>query len=92
MSGQAKVMFEIYRDAGSDDAYRVVYYTELSPRNRDFVINQALAGEPVFHGYLYSTEREEAGREVDAILEELNSGAMIDNASIHERLRRFLTS
>ena len=33
-----RVMFEIYRESGYDRLYRVVYYTELSERNRDLEI------------------------------------------------------
>jgi hypothetical protein len=90
MDESGKIMFEIYRGPGSAGDFRVVYYTELSPRNRDFMINQALSGESVFNGFLDSAGRIEAGREVEAILEELNSGDMLDRDTIRRRLAPFL--
>src|SRR5262245_5706066 len=69
-----KVMFEIYREAGYDRRYRVVYFTELDEHNKEQEIARAVAGEPYYDGFLRASTLEEAKRVVGDILDRLNRG------------------
>jgi len=69
-----KVMFEIYREAGYDRRYRVVYFTELDEHNKDQEIARAVAGEHYYDGFLRINDLEDAKRAIDDILERLNHG------------------
>jgi hypothetical protein len=72
-----KVMFEIYREAGYDRRYRVVYFTELDEHNKDQEIARAVAGEHYYDGYLRIGTLEEAKRAIAGILDRLNGGASL---------------
>jgi hypothetical protein len=72
-----KVMFEIYREAGYDRRYRVVYFTELDEHNKDQEIARAVAGEHYYDGYLRTGTLEEAKRAIADILDRLNGGACL---------------
>jgi hypothetical protein len=72
-----KVMFEIYREAGYDRRYRVVYFTELDEHNKDQEIARAVAGEHYYDGYLRTGTLEEAKRAIADILDRLNGGASL---------------
>jgi hypothetical protein len=69
-----KIMFEIYREGGYDRRYRVVYFTELSDRNRDLEIARALAGEHLLDGFIALERAEQAKTIIAAFLERLNAG------------------
>jgi len=84
-----KVMFEIYREAGYDRAYRVVYFTELDERNRDQEISRAMAGEHVADGYIACAHLEDAKLAIAGILERLNDGEALAAKTIAEGLARF---
>jgi len=81
------VMFEIYREAGYDRAYRVVYFTELDERNRDQEISRAMAGEHVADGYIVTDQLESMKQVIDALLKRLNSGEKIGMDEINAILR-----
>jgi hypothetical protein len=69
-----RIMFEIYREASYDRRFRVVYFTELTERNRDLEISRAMAGEHVVDGFIRLERSEEAKAAIDVLLERLNAG------------------
>jgi hypothetical protein len=81
-----KVMFEIYREAGYDRRYRVVYFTELDEHNKDAEIARAVAGEHHYDGFLRSDQLPEAKRVIDSLLERLNRGEELDEAAVETAL------
>jgi hypothetical protein len=85
-----KVMFEIYRDADFGNRYKVVYFTELGEHDKEDEINNAMRGQHVFDGFLLHRERNAAKQVVDDILNRLNSGEQIDEASIRQSLGPYL--
>jgi len=89
-SDTKKVMFEIYRDADYGNRYRVVYFTELGEHDKEDEINNAMRGQHIFDGFLLHRERNAGKQVVDEILQRLNQGEQIDEASIRESLRPFL--
>lgn len=72
-----KVMFEIYREAGYDRRYRVVYFTELDEHNKDAEIARAVAGEHFYDGFLKSGALPDGKKLIAALLERLNRGEAI---------------
>lgn len=84
-----KVMFEIYREAGYDRAYRVVYFTELSERNRDQEISRAMAGEHLADGYIDARRLDEAKATIAGLLERLNGGEVVGAEAIIDALERY---
>lgn len=89
---EKRVMFEIYRDAADGGCYRVVYFTELGEHERETAISKAANGEHVFDGYLLSRERWQAKQAVERILDQLNSGTVIDPTHIESELKPFMAS
>lgn len=77
-----KIMFEIYREAGYDRRYRVVYFTELSERSRDLEIGRALAGEHVLDGFIPLEHSERAKGLIAALLERLNAGEPVSGEEL----------
>ena len=85
-----KVMFEIYRDAALSGLYKVVYFTELGEHDKETEIADAIRGEHVFDGYLLHRERNRAKKVMDQILDRLNRGESLDQATIEQILQPFL--
>ena len=85
-----KVMFEIYREAGYDRAYRVVYFTELDERNRDQEISRAMAGEHVADGYIEAGRLKGAKAVIAVLIERLNGGESVTRQEIDSALRAIL--
>lgn len=85
-----KIMFEIYRETGPSDPFRVIYYTELDDENKDREIARAMAGEHVFDGFLADAAADEAKEAVRSVLVRLNDGERMDEAKVGESLRRFV--
>jgi len=88
--GAEKTMFEIYREVGYGDRYRVVYFTELNDHNKDAEINRAMAGEPYFDGYLRNFGKEEAKRIIGSLLDRLNGGDPLDPSAVRAMLAEYL--
>lgn len=84
-----RVMFEIYREAGLNEKFRVVYYTELHDHNKEYEISRALSGTHVYEGFYGNAKIEDAKREINKILERMNDGEEIDNETIDEILTPF---
>ncbi len=87
-----KIMFEIYRDTTYSDEYRVVYFTELTERDRENEIQRAMKGEHVFDGYISGAGNHEARQEIEAIVERLNSGESFTREDITRTLEGHLVS
>lgn len=85
-----KVMFEIFREAGYDRHYRVVYFTELGDHDREREINRALSGAHVFDGFFDASRIEDARTAVGEILERLNHGEDRESVAIDTTLSPFL--
>ncbi len=85
-----KVMFEIYREAGYDRRFRVVYFTELDEHTKDVEIARATAGEHYYDGFLRSDSAPEAKRVVTRLLERLNAGETVEVKEIEQSLAEYL--
>lgn len=81
-----KILFEIYRETGYDRRFRVVYFTELSDRNRDLEIGRALAGEHLLDGFIPLERSEQAKALIAAFLERLNAGEAPDGDALNAAL------
>ncbi len=84
----AKVMFEIYREAGGA-RYRAVYFTELDDHNKEAEIARAMAGEHLYDGFLADARLSDAKPVVAAILDRLNSGEPLDGEVVGGLLAPF---
>ena len=69
-----KTMFEIYREEGYGQKYRVVYFTELNDHNKEAEISKAMAGEYLCDGFIKNYEKDEAKEIIDRFVESLNRG------------------
>jgi hypothetical protein len=85
-----KVMFEIYREAGYGQRYRVVYFTELDEHTKDAEIARATAGEHFYDGFLRAGSIAEAKRAVTGLLERLNAGEAVAAAEVEQALVEYL--
>ncbi|NOY06289.1 MAG: hypothetical protein GXO82_06615 [Chlorobi bacterium] len=92
MARGEKIMFEIYRDITYSDEYRVVYFTELTERDRENEIQRAMKGEHVFDGYISDAGNLEARRAIDAVVGRLNSGEPFSRDNIERALEAYLVS
>ena len=84
-----KVMFEIYREAGYDRLYRVVYFTELDEHNKEAEIARATAGEHFYDGFLRTDTLMEAKRAIRGLLERLNRGESLDAEAVERDLSAY---
>ena len=85
-----KTMFEIYREADYNRAFRHVFFTDLDEHNRGKEIARAAAGETVFSGFIADERKLDARAEVEAIVDLLN-GMDEDSAGLPaEEFRRRL--
>lgn len=73
----AKVMFEIYREAGYAQKFRAVYFTELDEHNKEAEISRAMAGEHVYDSFLSERRLADGKAAVDAIVARLNDGEQV---------------
>lgn len=85
-----RTMFEIYREGGYNRRFRVVYFTELGDHDKDREINRAMAGDHVFDGFLGATEKREAKRVINTVLQRLNDGEDVDADAIRSALEGYL--
>jgi hypothetical protein len=79
-------MFEIYREDGYGQKYRVVYFTELHEGNKEAEIARAATGEHLFDGFIADHRKEEAKGILARFVDRLNHGEAPDL----EQLRRDL--
>jgi len=90
MGRSDKIMFEIYREAGYAQNFRVVYFTELDEHNKEQEISRATAGEHFFDGFLDERHRDEGKVVIDGIVGRLNDGESIDGHSVREMLAPYM--
>lgn len=84
-----KVMFEIYREAGYNRRFKVVYFTELNDHSRETEINRALAGEHYFDGFLKGWRKQEAKALIEDWIARLNRGEELAPELLAAELREF---
>ncbi len=81
-----KVMFEIYRETGYDQRYRVVFFTELDEHNKDEEIARAIAGEHLYDGFIRDKALTEAKHVIAELLDRLNRGESISPEAVADAL------
>ena len=90
MGESDKIMFEIYREAGYAQKYRVVYFTELEEHNKEQEISRAMAGEHLFDGFLADRYRDEGKRAIHRTVDRLNDGESLSAETVCEDLSPYL--
>lgn len=88
-------MFEIYREADYNRAFRYIFYTDLEEHGRDAEIAKAASGVTVFSGFLADDRKEAARQVIEAVVDELNDLDEDDEpslATIRERLAAYLVA
>lgn len=85
-----RIMFEIYRERPHDGPYKVVYFTELGEHERELEIGNAMRGEHVFDGFLFSDRRHTAKQIINSLLDRLNQGEQVHQAEIEHELEPYL--
>lgn len=74
MAAADKIMFEIYREAGYDQKFRVVYFTELDEHNKHNEINRAMSGEHFYDGFIKELGADRGKSMIDEFIRRLNDG------------------
>lgn len=85
----AKVMFEIYREAGHGRKYRAVFFTELDEHNKEAEISRAMAGEHVYDSFLAESKLPEGKQMIASIVARLNDGEQLDEPQLAAMLTAF---
>lgn len=85
-----KIMFQVYREAGYNRKYRVVYFTELHDHNRETEINRALAGEAFFEGFIRNFKKDQAKQIIENVIQKLNDGEVVDPEDLARNLSPFM--
>ncbi|MCC7499468.1 MAG: hypothetical protein IT160_17940 [Bryobacterales bacterium] len=85
-----KTMFEIYRENIYSGQYRVVYFTELHDHNKESEINQAIAGEHFWDGFLKDFGKDTAKRIIDSLIVRMNGGELLKPADFERALGDYL--
>ncbi len=81
-----KIMFEIYREAGYDQLFRVVYFTELDEHNKHNEINRAMAGEHFYDGFLRELTAARGKAKIQEFLDRLNGGEPLSPEALETAL------
>jgi len=87
-----KILFQIYREGSFNRRYRVVYFTELGDKNKESEINRALAGEPIYDGFIKDFRKDEAKAIIDRHLEDLNGGRVFNAEKLQQDLKPYMPS
>jgi len=85
-----KVMFQIYREPGYNQKYKVVYFTELHDHNRETEINRALAGEPFYDGFIRNFKKNQAKQIIENAIRRLNEGEMLSPQDLEKELADYI--
>jgi hypothetical protein len=85
-----RIMFEIYRERPDDGPYKVVYFTELGEHERETEIGNAMRGEHVFDGFLFSESRHKGKQIINSLLDRLNQGERLQLPEIEQELKPYL--
>lgn len=81
-----KIMFEIYREAGYDQKFRVVYFTELDEHNKHNEINRAMSGEHFYDGFLKELSATRGKAKIDEFIQRLNNGETLTADQVEAEL------
>ncbi len=87
-----KIMFQVYREAGYNRKYRVVYFTELHDHNRETEINRALAGEAFLDGFIRNFKKDQAKQIIENAIRKLNDGEVVKPEDLAKELDPFVPS
>ena len=87
---QDKIMFENYRDNTYSKEYRVVYFSELNDHNRDKEIDRAMLGDHYYDGYFLTLKKERAMRDIDGVVDRLNTAGDMDLDELKRELSEIL--
>jgi hypothetical protein len=90
MFASQKILFQIYREGSFNRRFRVVYFTELGDGNKESEINHAMAGEPVYDGFIKDFKKDEAKAIIERHLEELNKGTDFNEAAFVADLKAYI--
>ena len=82
MAVSDRIMFEIYREAGYAQLYRVVYFTELDEHNKEAEISRAMAGDHLFDGFIGDRDSRQAKQVIADILDRLNQGETLGSEAV----------
>lgn len=82
MAVSDRIMFEIYREAGYGQLYRVVYFTELDEHNKEVEISRAMAGDHLFDGFIGDRDSRQAKQVITDILDRLNQGEDLGSEAV----------
>ena len=85
-----KILFQIYREAGYNLRYKVVYFTELHDYNREIEINRALAGEPFYDGFIRNFKKDQAKKIIEDAIGRLNEGEIVTSQELEESLAEYM--
>lgn len=80
-----RTLFEIYRESGERGGFRVVFFTDLDPQQRDEEIERAMEGEHIFDGFISAGDLQ-ARERVHELVARLNRGERLDAAVIRAEL------
>lgn len=83
-------MFEIYQDKKFNQKFHVIYYTELTENNKYTAINQAMAGDSYYDGFIKSFKKDEAKEIIDDIIRQLNDGKLLSKEDISSKLKNYI--
>ena len=89
MGTSDQVMFEIYREAGYGQRYRVVYFTELNEHNKESEINRALTGDHYHDGFIADWRKDEAKAVIQRWVDRLNGGETLDPQGLVAELQPY---
>lgn len=81
-----KIMFEIYREAGYDQKFRVVYFTELDEHNKHNEINRAMSGDHFYDGFLKELSATRGKAKIDEFIQRLNDGESLTAEQVEAEL------
>ena len=90
MMESERIMFQIYREAGYNRKYKVVYFTELHEHNREAEINRALAGEGFLDGFIRSFQKDQAKQVIEDALRRLNDGQYLSPEELQQGLAAYI--
>lgn len=84
-----KILFQIYREGAFNRRYRVVYFTELGDKNKESEINAALAGDPLYDGFIKDFRKDEAKAIIERHLEALNNDVPFNVEGFQQDLKPY---
>jgi len=84
-----RTMFEIYRESGYAQKFRVVYFTELGEHDKEAEIARAMDGEHLVDGFIRDLHKAEAKQVIARFVDHLNRGGAADVEALRRELAPF---